>query len=632
MSIAITDFTANWQFQRKAGSNIGLDGGNADILLSGTWATTKPNSMTATITGGSTYVLSSFSTTGSSSGTWQGTALAVTAADGIKVTNIVDDHSQTASQTNTWGIGKCRLKIGDSIAQWQTTQTYNQGTITPAAHTYITNGNGYYSPAHELNGSNLSAGQAYVPALAMNAERAAMLAINGSSTVSVTEICASLGGTSITRWMTGGDAWIQMLAILAIVGTDFEEVHFVVGANDCLPGVDPTPYYAGDLNNLVTQLYTLTGRDATTLKIGFGAICSCPDGGNLGNTGDASTDFVRKCLIAKAATAGCFYLGSQYELSHNPLTNGIYGEYHFGLPGASELVMRAVRGTLNAYGVAGYTGGALGPVITGASMAVGSNDIVVAVQQNGGTTLVDGTGSSAGTGLVGWYIVINSSHISVSSTAIVGGKIKLTMPSPRASTSDVITLAYMPGHNSVGWSPLPATESYDHVVYDDQTVITRGLPLQETPGGFATPITVANSYSPVIAETSTAQDATASQAVLGAAIAETSTSTDGPNGATRMAVGIGETSTLADTVANGVIWPVVIGETSNLTDAPISAAPTDAVETSTLTDTVASQGSLVAASAEFSTISDTVHATVIHIRTPLLSRPELRAKMESPLE
>lgn len=509
-TLAINSPQQGQVYQRTKGTGSALSGGTATVPISGSYTGTDPSTSgwTAIDNNSNSYNLTGVSVnTGAK--TWTANVPGVASGDGIKINSVTDNRAvtTTSAQSTTWGVGRLEAWIGDSIAEWEWTQQSSSQTV--ATHAYITNGNGWWGADKVItSGSSIGGGACWPINVYLTKMRAAISAAGGGN-MPIGILCYGIGGTRITTWVSGQSSWTAFTnastgvnSSNANILSDFEDIKWLHGFNDVDATLSPGPatYYATDLAALYTQSQSLTGRNTSQLKFCCIPIGSFPNNGGLGDPSDAYVDTVRSAIYSQASQTGCYLGGTQHDLIHNSSVS--FGAYHYDAAGYVIYNTRLANGTLYTLGASGYTSPSLGPVVSSATMAAGSSTVVVTLSQNGGASLKDGTGSGAGTGLLGWNVNVNGTPTAPTTTAISGNTVVLSMGFTR--TNQTLTLDYAAGANFLGWGAWNASETNDHATFDNQSSYlgtSQGFPVLFTPGGRASPITISlanTTYSPIL--------------------------------------------------------------------------------------------------------------------------------------
>lgn len=271
------------------------------------------------------------------------------------------------------------------------------------------------------------------------------------------------GGSPISEWLTsapppaGGNDWnTKAVPVLNATGGDCEIVFWQQGESDA--NLMSKDTMKASLVELMEQCYVQTGRDETSMKffvttLGSGSYSSSE--GEFGNIRAAHVEFA-------AETPGAYLATSALDSQTGDGVHWDGGTYN-------RLVKREARSMLHAYGV-GVSGA--GPYITGAvrSGAV----IIVDITHSGGTGLVDGAGGN-GSALTGFQVYDNGVQVAISTTAIEGNTVVLTLAQIPAG---VVTMSYGMANNPHNTNPL---DSKTAVVL--ASMVFDNVPLHRTANG-----------------------------------------------------------------------------------------------------------------------------------------------------
>lgn len=481
LGVVISNFTfADRVFQRNPG------GTTKDINISGTYTGGLFTSLNATvnIVAGGTALTTACTNVSASGGTWTATIPAVPQGAWYKATVTEPLSTNSGSQTVQWGVGINILCIGQSNMWYM--WVHSPGGVS---NTYSRrwNGNGWFLPtaaAQPFEIDSPQGGQGIVTLL--NNIRTAV-----GGTVPVAALEYAIAGTQISSWLVGGSSWTALVSSSfglnkAGMVPEFEFVLWHQGESDSVVGKTPQTYYAADLALVYTQCQTISNRSNTTLKFGVAMM-----GATIGTSNtDANDNTVRAIhWDSSTTTTGMFFSGSTLDLIH--LLND---EYHWTGPSLIRAGERYANAVNNQLGLS--ANGSQGPRISSAYWAVGTNQIIINVQQlSGGATLLDGTGSSTGTGLTtaqSGFVVTASGGQTVSSLALSAGTVVITMSANRG-VGETVTFTYGQGKNPWVWVADPAIDTDDYLIYDNNSTLigdTLGLPLLPTAANSGGNITV----------------------------------------------------------------------------------------------------------------------------------------------
>lgn len=272
-------------------------------------------------------------------------------------------------------------------------------------------------------------------------------------------VMSAVGGTEIEAWQPGQVHWNNTMTLLDIAGGDCEGMFWYQGENNA---GNSQAAYGAKISPIHQGMLTKTGR--TTANFAFGMVTLGPTG-NYGAEGTAGP--IRAAQIAYLSNPGVFLAGVAGDRS-SPAGDQVH------IYPDSQIVM----GHRYAKSLLAYYAGTPkpGPRITGATRS----GAVVTVEIAGGTgALKDGAGGS-GANLKGFRVFDGASLMTISSTAISGNTVVLTLS---ATPSGTVTLDHGMPNLPYGVSEPPANT----ILYDSDTVTYAhpslplaavGLPLQ----------------------------------------------------------------------------------------------------------------------------------------------------------
>lgn len=274
----------------------------------------------------------------------------------------------------------------------------------------------------------------------------------------------AISGTSVTQWQPGQTYLTSLLTALAAVGGDMEAAIWLQGEADSATQMSSATYQT-QLTNTLNAIKSATGR--ATLPFGVVMVGAAVNGsswapveGTMGAIRKAQIDFV-----AANTSSGAYLAGTDID-------GNITGAETVHID--QTCLFRQGRRYTEAVkrNLAGATYNIEGPVIASASHS--GNVVTVNVTQRGGTVLKDGAGGS-GSSLQGFRVYDGGSPATISSTAIIGNTITLTLASSPAGT---VTMDY-----AMMNLPFGKDRVLSSVCYDNQTIPgdTLGLPLQPKP-------------------------------------------------------------------------------------------------------------------------------------------------------
>jgi hypothetical protein len=275
-------------------------------------------------------------------------------------------------------------------------------------------------------------------------------------------INSSSGGKPIDYWFNGQQGWSDLMTAVIAAGGDVELAILYQGESNAHGST--AAYMQNAWITIQNQFYTLTGRNASNMKLGMVSLGPGSYGGAV--EGEFGAMRVNQATFARTTT-GWFYAAG----IHDGATDNDY--VHINGDSHAKLGRREARSVLALYGQ-GVSGA--GPRIVSATRS--GAVITVTVQHAGGTLLKDGAGGN-GTALTGFTVRDGGAAAVISSTAITGATtFTLTLASVPSGT---VTLEYgvtdVP-HGAYGTGKItfvPASCLYDNVAMPNTTV---GCPLQ----------------------------------------------------------------------------------------------------------------------------------------------------------
>jgi len=291
-----------------------------------------------------------------------------------------------------------------------------------------------------------------------------LVAANNDCPVVLLTYAAS--GTTSAQWQPGGAYLNAFFTGLDSVGGDCEAVIWLQGETDAQTGVSAATYQS-NLQAIFDAIKAHTGRSS---GFHFGTVVVGPAMASAGAWGSAwATEGnlapIRKAqldFVAANAGGGAFLAGTDIDGN---------------LAGASAVhidqtsLFRQGRRYTEALKrrFAGAANGIEGPAIASASRS--GTTITVSINQHGGTALQDGAGGSGGS-LQGFRVFDGGTPATISSTAISGNTVVLTLA---ATPTGTVTLDY-----AMANAPFGSTTAAAAVLYDNQSIPgdSLGLPLQ----------------------------------------------------------------------------------------------------------------------------------------------------------
>lgn len=270
-------------------------------------------------------------------------------------------------------------------------------------------------------------------------------------------------GSSIQNWLPGQTYLNALLNDVTAIGSDFEYAIWLQGENNAMDGMDASTYQ-GHLQSVFSTCKSHTGRSS---GFNFGVVVVGPATDawalapeRMGPIRKGQLDFVAANLANGAYLAGTAIDGNLAGAS----------SVHIDTPSLRRQACRYAeamrrRSYAEVYGIEG-------PKIASASRS--GAVVTVSVTQQGGTALLDGAGG-AGSSLLGFRVFDGGTPCTISSTAISGNTVVLTLS---ATPAGAVTLDY-----AMANAPFGATTGAASVLYDNQTIPgdTLGLPLQPCP-------------------------------------------------------------------------------------------------------------------------------------------------------
>ena len=261
----------------------------------------------------------------------------------------------------------------------------------------------------------------------------------------------AVSGSTLAQWTPGGGLWNATIAALNEIGGDCEVMHFGQGEESASASMAQATWEAG-ADAMLAAMLTQTGRTTSTFKMGLATLGPTDGYGPEGSFGT-----IRRAQLSRAALPGFYLAGNAIDL---PLGDSV----HTSVAGLAVLGKRFAKA-----GAAALAGAPkAGPKIASATRS----GAVITVTITGGTgALVDGAGGS-GAALSGIRVYDGGVLATISSTAISGSNIVITLA---ATPAGAVTLDYGMANAPHGTNP-----AANAVLYDSDTVPghTRGLPLQ----------------------------------------------------------------------------------------------------------------------------------------------------------
>jgi hypothetical protein len=376
----------------------------------------------------------------------------------------------TWTGTNKFGVGVIIAEIGQSNMANRPTTPYKYPLGDPKAIEYITSSSIYRRvgnvndsfPPNTLFGAG---GYSSYTSVGNNGDGHVFIAnlISEGLGLPVLVVNAAIGGTSITTWQATGTSWTnngsgakRFKEFIQDIGGDFEMCLWHQGEEDAATMSANT--YKSYLANVHANCKTLNGRNDSNFK--FGVISLGPGSRNGSVEGDFGKIRVATQEYAEQ-TSGAFLAACAYDAATSDAVH-ITGESFY------RIDRRVAKSALYQYGIG--TSGA-GPKIDPANTTRIGNVITVPVIHSGGTSLMDGNGSTAGTSITTFQVKDNGTILSYTS-AISGNNIILTLASTPSGTV-TLSNAYMNVPSGTGTGPITFTPSgtvYDNSLYYNSTI------------------------------------------------------------------------------------------------------------------------------------------------------------------
>lgn len=450
--LAVTDYASQRVFQRV--------GTSKTVIVSGTYtgpasiiqarAVPDGTALSSTAHGWTTIALSP--TGGAFSGSLivhQGGWYNIQVRDGV-------NNAIKAAGTNKWGVGILIGLIGQSNMQHFFDSAYQY----PLGAKHIVNFDGSawdrignLNDAWPINTISPTYGTYSRDSGAWVADSLVYFCnyLNAALGIPVGTLCYAVSGSLVESWQPGtGSNWTTFANAASGAGGDFESVIWYQGESDA--GMVSATYKA-KVQAILTGCLSLTGRSSSAFNFGVVSLAQSTGYGGFGE--------MRKTQIEMAdELAGAYYAGTPVDL---PLGDSVHVT-QAGLARLSKRFAASLLGVLSGNRSAGK-----GPVISSATRS--SNVITVSVTHNGGSALLDGAGGS-GDSLMGFRVFENGTPMTISSTAIGGNTIALTLSATPAGT---VTLDY-----AMADAPFGATPTIASLIYDNQSIPgeTAGFPMQ----------------------------------------------------------------------------------------------------------------------------------------------------------
>jgi hypothetical protein len=300
---------------------------------------------------------------------------------------------------------------------------------------------------------------------------------NASDTTCWIEVQAASGGTPVSpNWQSGGADWNNYVTNANAAQPNGARTAFWMQGEANATASPGSAGYAGFLAATVALTASLQAR--ADFLFGVVQISSLQDSGSYTAV---DCNAVRLAHWNQGHQPGCFYGGSTWDCSGG---NTDMQDNAAGAGTYDRIGRRFVVAELHARGLIGF--GADGPRITRAyrpKTALNTVNCVV-TQSSGGTQLLDGSGSSAGTSLNNFVVNVNGTPATISATAFVQPNlIALTLSAPTLAT-DTVNVLYADGTGGFPSGTSNYAGDLAHFVYDNNGA-GQGGPLS---GNVATPV------------------------------------------------------------------------------------------------------------------------------------------------
>jgi hypothetical protein len=330
------------------------------------------------------------------------------------------------TETTTWTVGVVIGTSGQSNIQKDgcdrsgTPPTASTGVVRDMGGGFYPASNGAQTGEPTTNQGANGAGGDGLTTLG-NAIAAAL-----NMNVSVTPV--AIVGTAQSTWKTGGSSWINAQAVWARaeIGSKFNGWIHYQGEADAVLGTAKATYKSEDLL-IITQIRSL---DANNANIPILLIPPSFDASATATNMDAIRQGILEicdappdALVLLGATTCDFSTvdGTHMNTANRPEANRRY----------AATMVKAFLGS----GTDG-TGGK----ITSITASAATQKIIATVTHNGGSALLDSSGSSAGTGLTPFRCLVAGVSKTISTTGFVGNTIEFTLPLATFIAGDAITL------------------------------------------------------------------------------------------------------------------------------------------------------------------------------------------------
>jgi hypothetical protein len=253
-------------------------------------------------------------------------------------------------------------------------------------------------------------------------------AIAAALNMNVAIIPVAIVGTSQASWKTGGTSWINAQSVWARaeIGSKANGWIHYQGEAEAVAGTAKATYKSEDLL-IITQIRSL---DANNANIPILLIPPSFDASATATNMDAIRQGILEicdappdALVLLGATTCDF---STVDGTHMNTTNRPEANRRYAATMAKAFLGSGTDGT--------------GGKITSITASAATQKIIATVTHNGGSALLDTTGSSAGTGLTPFRCLVAGVSKAISSTGFVGNTIEFTLPAATFIVGDAITL------------------------------------------------------------------------------------------------------------------------------------------------------------------------------------------------
>lgn len=272
-----------------------------------------------------------------------------------------------------------------------------------------------------------------------------------------------VGGSNLDSWKPGGASFEAMAAALDAPrgpGWDFARLH-IFGGEDNAIRKDSRARVTTLYEQIIAAIRARAGNPRLPVHISIiGPL-------NTRGSTDASSEEVRQAQLALPGVQP----GVQVALNKldQPLSDNFA---HNTAVQHEQQARRWLQNVLAFDGLARH--GCQGPRGVKATIAEGSDEIVIEVVHDGGRTLLDRSGNSDGTGLSAFDILKNGQPLAPTTARLDSGKVRLGYTGLAARRGDVVSWRYMHGERP----------DIANVVYDETSPRgdPRGCPMQPSRG------------------------------------------------------------------------------------------------------------------------------------------------------